>query len=229
MQVSDAALEERFRELGGVFLTPAPVIADRLRALRGIVFDWDGVFNPGVKGDVTHSSFSEPDSMGTNLLRFALWRKRGEMPATAIVSGERNATALDFAKREHFDAIYLGVRNKHEALEKFCESRDIEPDELTFLFDDVNDLSVAADCGVRVLVRRNASPLLQDFVALNSLCDYVTAAQAGEHAVRETAELLMGLLGDYDVAVAARMASDGSYHEYFSERQSIETEVFGAD
>jgi 3-deoxy-D-manno-octulosonate 8-phosphate phosphatase (KDO 8-P phosphatase) len=225
MQSGEAALEHRFRQLGGVFLTPPSLIASRLRRVRVIVFDWDGVFNAGVKGNDVESTFSEPDSMGTNLLRFALWRVRKEMPICAIISGENNETARRFAVREHFHEVMTGVKNKSSAFDAFCNTHRVAPDEVAFVFDDVNDLGAAANCGVRILVRRDASPLLQDFVALNSLSDYITAKEVGAHPVRETAELLMGLLNCYDVAVAARMSSDASYDAYFAERQSIHTEV----
>ena len=70
----DAELEARFAKLGGVFMTPTSVLRERLRGIRGLVSDWDGVFNAGSKGDGTSSTFGEPDSMGMNLLRYALWR-----------------------------------------------------------------------------------------------------------------------------------------------------------
>jgi len=222
---SETELEDRFKELGAVFLTPAALIAERLRAVRAVVFDWDGVFNTGVKGAGAPSAFSEPDSMGTNLLRYAIWRVCGSMPVCAIVSGEDNETARRFATREHFHEIYTGVRHKSEAIADLCTAYEFSSENIAFVFDDINDLGVAAKCGVRIMVRRDASPLLQDFVAMNSLCDYITANEAGRYPVRETAELLVGLLGEYDSAVASRVALDGSYEAYFSERQSIATEI----
>ncbi len=71
---ADTELETRFSKLGGVFLTPIDVLKRRLKTIRGLVCDWDGVFNSGAKGEGIPSTFTEPDSMGTNLLRFALWR-----------------------------------------------------------------------------------------------------------------------------------------------------------
>ena len=47
----DTELESRFSKLGGAFMTPVGEIAARARKLRGIVADWDGVFNDGAKGD----------------------------------------------------------------------------------------------------------------------------------------------------------------------------------
>ena len=96
---SSAGLEAAFSALGGTFVTPAERIAERAAACRAVVFDWDGVFNSGAKGEGASSSFSEADSMGINLLRYGLWRARGRLPVAAVITGERNETAIRFATR----------------------------------------------------------------------------------------------------------------------------------
>src|SRR5690606_40270043 len=102
-------------------------------------------------------------------------------------------------------------------------TRTLNCRELICMFDDVNDLGMAAKCGVRVLVRRDSSPLLQEHVERHGLCDYVTAARSHENAVREAAELLIGLLGVFEQVVASRVAWDADYARYFAERQSVQT------
>lgn len=212
-----------FCALGGVFVTPAERIAARAAACRGVVFDWDGVFNTGAKGEGAASSFSEADSMGVNLLRYGLWRAHGRLPVAAVITGEQNETARRFATREHFDAIYSGVKNKISALEHLCATHSLRPDELIVVFDDVNDLGMAARAGVRVLVRRDASPLLSAYAVRHALADYVTGARADAHPVREAAELLLGLTGAFDEVVQRRSAWDPDYVRYFEARQAVET------
>lgn len=226
MGVSDPAdTADRFSALGGVFLTEPPALAARLEAVRGLVFDWDGVFNRGVKGAAAPSTFSEADSMGTNMLRYGLWRMRGALPVCAIITGESNDSARLLAEREHFDALYQGVRNKGEAIDGFCSEYGVARDELACVFDDINDLGMASGCAVRILVRRNASPLLQNFLVREGLCDYITASQADGHAVREAAELLLGLMGAFDAVVQSRTAVDEDYASYFAARQAVDTTV----
>lgn len=219
-------LEARFSKLGGVFVTPAPVLAERLKSIRGVISDWDGVFNSGAKGDGVASTYSEPDSMGTNLVRYALWRNHGEQqPITALITGVDNPTARSFAKREHFHAIYFGVKNKTTAVEMLCGTYQLKPDQLLCVFDDVNDLGMAFACGVRVLVKRHASPLLEEYVARNGLCDYITAHGPSGYAVREVCELVLGLLDSFDDVVASRVAWDDRYTRYFAQRQALATHV----
>lgn len=222
---SSAPIEESFSSLGGSFVLPVAELGARLRDVRAVVFDWDGVFNSGDKGDSLASTFSEPDSMGTNLWRYALWRTHGELPVTAIVTGADNPTARQFATREHFSSIYFGVLDKGAALRELCAAQGIAPRQVACVFDDVNDLPMAAQCGARFLVRRDASPLLRAYAVRHGLCDYVTGSTSGRHAVREVAELAVGAMGLLDAVLASRIAFDDDYARYFSARQAVTTVV----
>jgi 3-deoxy-D-manno-octulosonate 8-phosphate phosphatase (KDO 8-P phosphatase) len=216
---------EVFSKLGGTFVTPIATLAERARTMRGFVSDWDGVFNQGAKGAAAESTYSEPDSMGTNLLRYALWRLTGELPIAALITGAENPSARSFAQREHFHAIYYGARNKTAAIELLCRAHRVSSERLVCIFDDVNDLGMAFACGIRVFVQRSASPLLRDYVVRQGLCDYVTAHSPERHAVREVCELLLGLLGSFDAVVASRVGWDRDYAAYFAARQALTTEL----
>jgi 3-deoxy-D-manno-octulosonate 8-phosphate phosphatase (KDO 8-P phosphatase) len=213
-----------FSRLGGTFVTPIGTLIERMRTIRGFVSDWDGVFNQGAKGEGAESTYSEPDSMGINLLRYALWRQHGELPIAALITGAENPSARSFALREHFHAVYFGSRNKTVAIEALCRTQRVSSDRLICVFDDVNDLGMAFACGIRVFVQRSASPLLREYVVRQGLCDYVTAHSPERHAVREVCELLLGLLGAFEAVVASRVAWDTSYAEYFAKRQALATE-----
>lgn len=221
-------VEKRFSDLGGLFSAGAPELRTRLRAIRAVVFDWDGVFNAGTKRGAGGSSFNEADSMGTNLLRYALWRRDGRLPGTAVITGEDNSTARAFAEREHFDAVYYGIKDKARALEHFCAAHELTGGDVLCIVDDVNDLGMAARCAIRVLIRRDASVLLQEYVVRHGLVDYVSAMTPDRCAVREVTELMLGLLGAYETVVASRMAFDADYASFFSARQAVDTELHDA-
>jgi 3-deoxy-D-manno-octulosonate 8-phosphate phosphatase (KDO 8-P phosphatase) len=216
---------EVFSKLGGTFVTPIGVLVKRARTIHGFVADWDGVFNQGAKGEGAESTYSEPDSMGTNLLRYALWREHGKLPIAALITGAENPSARAFALREHFHAIYYGARTKTSAIEALCRLHGVSSERLVCVFDDVNDLGMAFACGIRILVQRTASPLLREYVVRQGLCDYVTAHSPERHAVREVCELLLGLLGSFDAVVASRVAWDRDYAAYFAARQALTTEL----
>lgn len=61
-------MEELFKNIGGEFITPYLRIAEKNKNIRAYIFDWDGVFNDGIKGDGINSPFYEADAMGVNML-----------------------------------------------------------------------------------------------------------------------------------------------------------------
>jgi len=220
---------EKFTAAGGNFVTPVGELSQKLDECRAVVFDWDGVFNAGRKGQASSSGFSEVDSMGTNMLRYGLWRRQGELPYTAIISGENNESAIAFAEREHLTAAYTGIRSKQQVIEHLCGEHDLKPAQIACVFDDINDLPMAEVCGIRCMVRCSASSMFAEYVKRRDLCDYVTGAKSGGYPVREICELLLGLMDAYDDVVASRVAWDAGYERYFKARQAADTRLFGQD
>lgn len=216
-------IEKTFTALGGQFVTPADALTEKLKAVRAIVFDWDGVFNDGVKTESGSSSFSEVDSMGTNLLRFGFWLYHGgQLPVAAVITGVTNDLADTLVGREHFHACYSQAKHKVDVLAHLLEKHNLEPKEVAFFFDDALDLSVAEIVGVRIMIRRNANPLFTNYVMQNGLVDYVTGSQSGQFAVREGCELMLGLLGQFDTVMAERLRYKPVYDNYYQQRQAIE-------
>jgi 3-deoxy-D-manno-octulosonate 8-phosphate phosphatase (KDO 8-P phosphatase) len=215
-----------FTEAGGKFNTPVLEIKKKLLNCKAIVFDWDGVFNDGSKKDSSGSSFSEPDSMGINLLRFSFWLRDGKMPPVAILSGEENQSGLVLAQREHYPAIYFKASNKIDSLRHFARIHEINPPDILFVFDDVLDLSVAEVSGVRIQVSRKGGVLFNHYVASHGLADYVTGSAGGYGAIREGSEAMMGIMGMFDEALRERIAYRTKYKTYLAERQVIHTHVF---
>lgn len=223
---SQAVVLAEYQAIGAHFILPIEALAERLGNCQAIVFDWDGVFNAGRKDQLVKSDFAEADSMGANMLRYGLWRKLGKLPYTAIISGENNDNAIQFAKREHLNSVFTGVQNKRVVIDQLCDDEGLSPGEIVCVFDDINDLSMADSCGLRLMVRRNASPLLAEYVARRALCDYVSGTESGGYVVREICELLLGLLGSYDQVLDSRVAYDDNYQTYLQLRQAVVTELF---
>jgi 3-deoxy-D-manno-octulosonate 8-phosphate phosphatase (KDO 8-P phosphatase) len=202
----------------GNFLALPNTIQSKLFKAKAFVFDWDGVFNNGMKNENGSSPFSEVDSVGTNLLRFNQYLRNNHNPITAIITGERNNTAFSFAKREHFHSVYYSIKNKKEALLHLCDAHDLKEQEIVYFFDDVLDLSVAELCGLRIMVSRACNPLLLELVRKNKLADYLTVADGGNNALREASELLIGLSGRYHDTIMNRVNYSALYQEYLGIR-----------
>jgi len=219
-----AGIQSLFAETGGRFCVPAADIQRKLEKIKAFVFDWDGVFNDGSKRDLTGSGFSEPDAMGTNMLRFSYWLENKSLPLTAIITGEENESAGFLGKREHFTAIYFKASNKIKSFHHFLNAHQLKGEEVAFVFDDVLDLAVARECGIRIACHRKANPLFNQHLVQFQLCDYFTSGSS--YQVREASELLMGLRGNYDEAIQHRMNFTETYQTYLAQRQQVATEVF---
>src|SRR4051812_37868128 len=120
-------IENLFAVNGGRIIAPEGEIRKKLEGVRAFVFDWDGVFNNGNKTAISGSGFSEIDSMGVNLLRYSWFLTHGDLPVTAIISGEKNDTAFYFCNREGFTYSFHKFPHKVHALDRLCEITGLEP------------------------------------------------------------------------------------------------------
>lgn len=215
-----------FQRAGAQFVIPPEQLQKKLARIRAVLFDWDGVFNTGEKGEGVTSHFTEPDSMGSNMLRFGLWLPNGRMPIVAVITGVDNRSALHLARREHFHGVYFSIRNKTIAVKHLCSAHNLRSDQVACLFDDINDLEMAQACGVRCLLPRAASPMFTRYVVSRGLADYVTGCMPRDHGVREFSEMALAALGRYEQVVAARMTWNDRYQAYFTQRQAILTNFY---
>jgi 3-deoxy-D-manno-octulosonate 8-phosphate phosphatase (KDO 8-P phosphatase) len=222
-------IEEIFVEAGGSFLNSYSSFVTRATRIKAILFDWDGVFNGGVKGEGIASHFTETDSMGLNMLRLGYWLSNKKIPLMGIITGQNNKSAIQLAQREHFHTVYSGFLNKELAFKHFLKENDLEASQVAFVFDDVLDISVADLCGLRCYVKNNSSPLFDKFIFENQLADYITANKGSNYAVREVCELMIGVMGNYNETIKERIAYSETYQQYFSERNAIETSFYSAD
>jgi 3-deoxy-D-manno-octulosonate 8-phosphate phosphatase (KDO 8-P phosphatase) len=215
-----------FTEAGGKFALSAEEISKKINTLEALVLDWDGVFNDGKKADNNGSPFTEIDSMGLNMLRFAFYLKHEFVPSVFIVTGENNLSALTLSQREHFTAVYIKVKDKTRALSHINNDLGLENSKIGFVYDDILDLGMATHVALRFFVNRRANPLLHKFIEDNQLADYYTANSGDEYAVREISELSIGLLGNYNEVVQQRQDFSSAYQEYLETRNSITTQYF---
>ncbi len=217
-----------FSERGGEFITPPSEIIKKAFNIKMLIFDWDGVFNSGVKGDGVFSNFSEVDGMGINMFRFGYHLKTGNIPFAGVISGQLNKSTEMFVRREKLNFMCLGFKYKIDAFNGIKEFFGVSGDQVAFIFDDVLDLSLASCCGLRFMVRRKATPMFDKYVKTKGLADYVTACCGEEFAVREVCELILASIGAYDDAITHRTYCDDVYKNYLQLRNERELKVFSA-
>ncbi|MHB8260265.1 MAG: phosphatase [Bacteroidia bacterium] len=219
-------IQKIYEDIGAEFVTPIHELTKKFADIKAFVFDWDGVFNTGEKNGNGSSSFSEIDAMGVNMLRFSYFLKNKQPPLTALISGEKNESAFYFAKREYFNASYFKIAHKKWALDHFCNLYNIQPHQICYFFDDVLDLVIAKEAGIRVLVARKASTLFTNYAKQNNLADYITAHPSGNFAIREACEMLMGISGLFNETITHRMNYDAQYQEFLAKKNGNTTHFY---
>lgn len=190
--------------------------------IRGLILDWDGVWTNGRKRPDGQSDFSEHDTMGLNLLRFAHYTATGQMLRIAIVTGERNPTAEFLVQREHYDDFIFYARDKTKAA-ALLESRwGIPRTEWGFVFDDVLDLGLAAMVGRRAMVKWDFTQAVQDIARQEGLVDDWIEPDSAVRRWCESYLLEMNWLG---TAVAERRAWSARYQAYWALRNEVQPTV----
>jgi 3-deoxy-D-manno-octulosonate 8-phosphate phosphatase (KDO 8-P phosphatase) len=198
----------------------------RIKNVKAVVLDWDGVFNDGLKDHEIRSQFSEPDSMGINLLRYMLWKQNGELPKCFVITGQGNAAAKYFCERENFHGLVQGALYKKDVYLKVCKDFNFEPDESIFFFDDVLDLNVCRLAGIRAQILHGFSPLFDAFVISNELTDLVSTVTGGQHAIRQLCDYLLYISGLGEEVIQGRMDYHGSYSEYINDRKQVKPRFY---
>jgi len=168
----------------------------RVERVKFLVLDVDGVLTDGrlfYHDDGTESkAFDVRDGHGIKML----WQAGIE---TAIISGRScplvDKRAADLGIKE----VVQGVRDKVPSLEKLLSDKGLKPEQMAFVGDDVVDLPVMNRVGFAVAVA-DASEHLFD------MAHYVTLAPGGRGAVREVAELILGVQGLWSKVAAAYFA-----------------------
>ena len=220
---ANLSLEDYFN---GEFVTSHLTLKQKLRQVKAFIFDWDGVFNNGRKNIEGHSSFSEIDSMGINMMRFCHTIQNKQLPVTAIITGEDNKLAFSFAKRENFNAVYYKMANKEKALLHLCEQYKLSPADIMFVYDDVLDLSSARLAGVKFMIGRSCNPLLIKFAKEHRLVDYVTKHDGSNNAIREISEMVMTFSNNYNLTIEHRMKYSEVYQSYIKQRNLVTPQLF---
>lgn len=148
-----------------------------------IITDVDGVLTDGGRyyseqGEIM-KKFHVRDGMGVNiLLRNGI--------NTAILTKENSKIVTKWAKDMNVSKVYSGKNNKENELPKICKFYNLTPDQIAYIGDDVNDLSLMKQVGF------SATP--HDGISDAKKCaDYICKVGGGNGAFREIVDLILNL------------------------------------
>lgn len=159
----------------------AAELARRAQAVAWLLLDVDGVMTDGrlhytAEGE-TMKTFHVRDGLG---IRMAQWAGL----KVGILSGRRSAALAQRANELRVDELIQGRDDKGPAFDRFLRRRDVTPDRVAYVGDDVQDLPVIE----RVALSFAPADAVE---AVRRKVDRVLAAAGGAGAVREVVELLL--------------------------------------
>jgi 3-deoxy-D-manno-octulosonate 8-phosphate phosphatase (KDO 8-P phosphatase) len=165
---------------------------DRVRQVRMIVFDIDGVLTDGslFYGDdgQEYKAFNSRDGHGIKMLQ-------ASGVAAGIITGRTSQVVLHRARNLGISRIFQGAHDKLDAFENLLLEMGMDPEQIAYMGDDIVDLPVLRRCGLAVTV-----PDAPDEV--KARCHLVTRAGAGQGAAREVCELIMRAQGTWAAQLA---------------------------
>lgn len=154
---------------------------DRLRAIKLVIMDVDGVLTDGSiildDGGRELKFFNVKDGHGIVLLHRVGIK-------TALITGRHSPVVERRAMELKVPLVFQGVKNKLRVYRELREKEGLKDEEIAYIGDDLVDIPILSRVGVAVAVA-DAHPLVKDAAHI------VTEQAGGKGAVREFIEILL--------------------------------------
>jgi len=156
---------------------------EKIQKINLVLTDVDGVLTDGgmyysEKGEVL-KKFNTRDGMGVELL---LQNKI----KTIFITRENSKITKSRAKKVKATQILSGITNKEVELIKICKKFSIKPENIAYIGDDVNDISIMKKIGF------SCAPLDCNN-KVKKVVDYVCSTTGGNGAFRELVDLILSV------------------------------------
>jgi 3-deoxy-D-manno-octulosonate 8-phosphate phosphatase (KDO 8-P phosphatase) len=167
-------------------------LAQRCRALRLLLSDVDGVMTDGtvllLPDGGEAKAFHIRDGLGIVLAHAAGLR-------TGLLSGRSSESVARRAAELQMAVVRQGVADKAAALREILAQERLEPHQVAYVGDDLNDLPVMSEVGL------TAAPADAPF-EVRAAAFMVLSAPGGRGCLREFVEAILRARGDWDQVVA---------------------------
>ena len=160
---------------------------DRLRGLRLLVLDVDGVLTDGklyyTDNGEEMKAFQVQDGSAIKMLR-------EHAVEVAIITGRNSAIVARRAQELGIGHVYQGAQDKAVALDQLVASTGIKATSIAHVGDDLPDLALFDRVGLSISVP-NAHPVAA------AAADYVTSVAGGQGVARELCQLILTAKGQW--------------------------------
>jgi 3-deoxy-D-manno-octulosonate 8-phosphate phosphatase (KDO 8-P phosphatase) len=164
---------------------------DSLSQISLLLMDVDGVLTDGrvIMADdgVESKGFSTRDGFGL------VWVKRYGLE-TGVISGRTSPATDQRCQNLKLDEIHLGKLKKLSIFESIIQRRNLKPEVVAFIGDDIIDLPIMKRCGI------SACPLDAHDEVLNEV-DIILSKRGGHGAVRQFVDLWLIATGKWEISL----------------------------
>ncbi len=155
----------------------------KLEQVNTFIFDIDGVMTSG-KVFLTASG----DQLRSMLVKdgYAIQYAIKQGYHVAVISGGSSQSVKPRLKYLGIKDIYIGSKNKVNDFQEFLEDKQIRPEQVVYMGDDIPDYYVMQLCGVKTCPKNAAPEIL-------AISDYISDKNGGEGCVRDIIEKVLRL------------------------------------
>jgi YrbI family 3-deoxy-D-manno-octulosonate 8-phosphate phosphatase len=153
----------------------------KCKDIKLVISDVDGVLTDGgmyysTKGEIM-KKFNTKDGMGVELLR-------KNNIKTILMTKENSSIVIKRGKKIKADKIFIDMDNKEIKLDQICNSFSLNPSNIAYIGDDVNDLNIMK------LVGFSACPADAEQEILD-ISNYICKKEGGKGVFREVTNLIL--------------------------------------
>jgi YrbI family 3-deoxy-D-manno-octulosonate 8-phosphate phosphatase len=157
------------------------VLRTKIEKIKLVITDVDGVLTDGgmyytKQGDIM-KRFHTRDGMGVTLLR-------NIGISTIIITGEQTQMVKMWSKKMKIKQLFDGIKNKELILNKICKNNNLNPDQIAYIGDDINDFNILKKVGLAVIPNDGNN-------SIKKICHYTCSTNGGYGAYRELADLIL--------------------------------------
>ena len=156
-------------------------LKEKLRKIRLVLTDVDGVLTNGSRYYTSSGEelkkFHVRDGMGINLLL-----RNGIK--TVLITKEKSKIVKKWALDMSVSKTVMGAVKKELELPKICKEFNVNPSEIAFIGDDVNDSNLMKSVGLSIVPKDGNTNV-------KHIANYVCMKNGGEGAFREITDLIL--------------------------------------
>lgn len=156
-------------------------LKSKINKIKLVITDVDGVLTDGglyyTDEGIVMKRFQVKDGMGVVLLQKAGLE-------CGILTTDISQMASKRAEKLKMDFCYIAVEDKAKKLEEICKKKNIKPENIAFIGDDVNDIGIMKIVGLTACPKDAVSQIIK-------LSNYVCKNNGGEGAFREFVDLIL--------------------------------------